>query len=94
MFSKQVENTSNFVTSNFPFSHGLFKRLVLQTCKIQGLLIVLSRTFPFYKEKLTLTVSDSNETGSQVESEIVRVVSLKTTEITQRTRLIKVPLGR
>ena len=26
-----------FVMSNFPFSHSVFKRLVLQTCKNQGL---------------------------------------------------------
>ena len=41
MFSKQVETLWEkeklLVTSNFSFSHGVFKRLVLQTCKNQGL---------------------------------------------------------
>ena len=47
-FSKRVENTVGkgevaryqqflLVTSNFSFSHSVFKRLVLQTCKNQGL---------------------------------------------------------
>ena len=47
-FSKRVENTVGkgevaryeqflLVTSNFSFSHIVFKRLVLQTCKNQGL---------------------------------------------------------
>ena len=40
--SKRVENTEGekeklLVTSNFPFSHSVFKRLVLQTVKNQGL---------------------------------------------------------
>ena len=41
----------------------------------------------------SLTVSDSIETGSPVESEIVRVVSLSTTEITEITRSKKTILG-
>ena len=47
-FSKRVENTVGkgevaryeqflLVTNNFSFSHSVFKRLVLQTCKNQGL---------------------------------------------------------
>ena len=37
-FSKQVENTAEKgETSNFSFSHSVFKWLVLQTGKIQGL---------------------------------------------------------
>ena len=40
--SKQVENTGEteklLITSNFFFSHSVFKRLVLQTHKNQGLL--------------------------------------------------------
>ena len=40
--SKQVENTGEMekllITSNFFFSHSVFKRLVLQTHKNQGLL--------------------------------------------------------
>ena len=41
-FSKQVEKTlwekeKLLVTSNFSFSHSVFKRLVLQTHKNQGL---------------------------------------------------------
>ena len=39
--SKRVENTVGIekllVLSNFSFSHGVFERLVLQTCKNQGL---------------------------------------------------------
>ena len=35
----------------------------------------------------TLTISDSIETGSTVETELVRVVSLSTREITEITRL-------
>ena len=37
----------------------------------------------------TLTISDSIEAGSPVETEIVRVVSLSTTEITEITRFKK-----
>ena len=41
-FSKSVENTVEkeklLVTSNFSFSHGVFKRLLKQTRKNQGLL--------------------------------------------------------
>ena len=37
----------------------------------------------------TLTVSDSIETGSPVETEKVRVISLSTTEITEITRFKK-----
>ena len=37
----------------------------------------------------TLTISDSIETGSPVESEIVKTVSLRTTEITEVIRLRK-----
>ena len=37
----------------------------------------------------TLTISDSIETGSPVETEIVRVISLRTTEITEIIRLKK-----
>ena len=36
-FSKMVENTVGKVTSNFSLFHGVFKRLVLQTSKNQGL---------------------------------------------------------
>ena len=41
-FSKWVEKTlwekeKLLVTSNFSFSHSIFKRLVLQTCKNKGL---------------------------------------------------------
>ena len=41
-FSKQVENTVGekeklLIMSNFSFSHSVFKRLILQTCKNQGL---------------------------------------------------------
>ena len=39
--------------------------------------------------EITLTISDSIETGLQVETEIERVVSLSTTEITEITRLKK-----
>ena len=39
------------------------------------------------QRETTLTISDSIETGSNVETEIVRVVSLSTTEITEITRL-------
>ena len=39
--------------------------------------------------KTTLTILDSIQTDSPVESEIVRVVSLSTTEITEITRLKK-----
>ena len=38
-------------------------------------------------KETTLTISDSIETGSPVETKIVRVVSLKTTEIIEITRL-------
>ena len=41
------------------------------------------------QRKTTLTISDSVETGSPVEIEIVRVVSLSTTEITETTRFEK-----
>ena len=47
----------------------------------------------------TLTISDSVETGSPVESEIVRVVSLRTAELTEITRFknpiirVEVPYG-
>ena len=37
----------------------------------------------------TLTISDFTETGSPVEFNIVRVVSLSTTEITEMTRFKK-----
>ena len=40
-FSKRVENTMGkeklVVMSNFSFSRSVFKRLVMQTCKNQGL---------------------------------------------------------
>ena len=38
-FSKRVKNTLGklLVTSNFSFSHSVFKRLVVQICKNQGL---------------------------------------------------------
>ena len=36
--------------------------------------------------EITVTISDSIETVSPVESEIVRVFSLSTTEITEKTR--------
>ena len=39
----------------------------------------------------TLTILDSIETGSPVETEIVRVVSLSTTEITEITRFTPFP---
>ena len=51
-----------------------------------GFLIVLSR---IVLRETTLIISDSIETGSHVETEIVRVVSLGTTEITEITRLKK-----
>ena len=39
--AEEIENTVGkgeiFVTSNFSFSHSVFKRLILQTCKDQGL---------------------------------------------------------
>ena len=41
--------------------------------------------------KTTLNISDSIETSSPVESEIVRVISLGTTEISEITRLKKTP---
>ena len=47
---------------------------------------VMSDIFVVERET-TLTDSDSNETGSRVETEIVRVVFLSTTEITEITRL-------
>ena len=41
-FSKRVENTKEkeklLVTNNFSFSHSVFKRVILQTRKNQGLL--------------------------------------------------------
>ena len=36
-FSKWVEKEKLLVTSNFSFSHSVFKRFRLQTCKNQGL---------------------------------------------------------
>ena len=43
------EKEKLLVTSNFSFSHNIFKRLVLQTCKNQGLfgkgLMTLEETF-------------------------------------------------
>ena len=38
-FSKRIENTvgKGEIVSNFSFSNSVFKRLVLQTCKNQGL---------------------------------------------------------
>ena len=40
-FPKRVENTGGkeklLVTSNFSFSHNVFKKVELQTCKTQGL---------------------------------------------------------
>ena len=50
----------------------------IRTLKI-GLLIVLSRISVVQRET-TLTISESIETNSPVESEIVRVVPLSTTE--------------
>ena len=41
MFAKRVENTMEkeklLIVNYFSFSHSVFKRLVLQTCKNQGL---------------------------------------------------------
>ena len=53
-FSRWIENTAGkgeiVVTSNFSFSHRVFKRLLLQTCKNQGLfgkgLIFVKSTVP------------------------------------------------
>ena len=111
MFSKQVENTKGkkklLVMSNFSFFLSVFKRLVLQTRKDQGLFGKLSRYLDFEDrifnrvisdisvvlKKTTVTISDSIETGASVDSEIVRVVSLSTTEITEITRF-KNPIFR
>ena len=41
------------------------------------------------QKEINLTISDSIETGSRVESEIVRVISLSTTEIIGITRFKK-----
>ena len=49
---------------------------------------VISDT-PVVPRETTLTYSDSTETGSPVESEIVRVVSVSTMEITDITRFKK-----
>ena len=49
-FLKRVENTVGkeklLYTSNFSFSHSVFKRLVLQKCKNQGLLGKRVETLP------------------------------------------------
>ena len=50
---------------------------------------MLPRIFPFLLRETTLTFSYSIETGSPVETEIVRVVSLSTTEIIEITRFVK-----
>ena len=49
-------------------------------------LILLFSDISVALRKTILTISDSIETGPPVESEIVRVVSLSTTEITEITR--------
>ena len=88
------EKEKLIVTSNFSFSHSVFKRLVSQgRQKVSlcgnGLSYQDSEDRTFNRafsdvsvvfREITLTISDSIETDSPVESEIVRVVSLRTTE--------------
>ena len=77
-FSKKVENTVG--KGEIARYDSVFKRLVLQTRKNQGL---------FWKglnDLRYLDPKDSIETGAPVETEIVRVVSLSTTEITDIKR--------
>ena len=52
-FSKRIENTLEkqklIVTSNFFFSHSVFKRLILQICKNQGFFGKGLNCYPFTK---------------------------------------------
>ena len=57
-----------------------------------GDLVFISVIFDVLRET-TLTISDSIETGSPVESKIVRVISLSTTE-NNRDNTIKKPIFR
>ena len=78
------EKEKLLITSNFSFSHGVFKRLVLQTRKNQGLFgkglrypnpedRILNRVFwdiSVVLKETAPTISDSIETNSPVETEI------------------------
>ena len=57
-----------------------------------GILIVLSRIFPLYEGKPLSLLQIALRQAQQVETEIVRVVSLSTSEITEIKRFIKTDL--
>ena len=51
-FSKTLrEKEKLHVTSNFSFSHNVFKRLVLQTCKNKGLFEKVSRGYNIERKR-------------------------------------------
>ena len=86
-----LEKEKLLFTSNFSFSRSVFKRLVLQTRKSQGLfgngLNHVISVISIALRETTLTISDTTGKTVLVESEIMRVVSLSTTEISEITRL-------
>ena len=73
LFSKEL---ISFIGTLDKCHTSVFNALI--NCVIWDIFIV--------RRKTTLTISDSIETGSQVRTEVVRVISLRTTEITERTR--------
>ena len=58
--SEWIENTVKeeklLVTSNFSFSHSVFKRLILQTCKNQGL---FGKVLTFFRTSLIIFYHNS-----------------------------------